>query len=136
MDIQTAKEYVEKQNILKYSQTILALILSYPLNFLSPSTIEKILSKISHKSHKISIESGLQARIQICSVSKKARNYDGCIKRSLGVYTLLWLQGKHCNWCTGYMMDPFRSHAWIEIDNEPIGELPEVAYYKKVIETK
>lgn len=135
MDIQTSKEQTEKLTISQYFLAIVALILSYPLTFLSPNTIEKIFNTFSHKEAKTDIEFGIKARTMICSVSQKARNYNGCIKRSLGTYVLLWLQGKHCTWCTGYIMEPFRSHAWIEIDKHPIGEPPEVSYYTKVIET-
>lgn len=135
MDIQTSKEYTEKLPISKYCLAISAMILSYPLNFLSPNIIEKILNIISHDKSNSSFESGLQARIMICSISPKAKNYDGCIKRSLGMYMILWLQGKHCSWCTGYIMDPFRSHAWIEINSKPVGEPSDISHYKKVIET-
>lgn len=37
------------------------------------------------------------------------------------------------DWCTGYMVRPFVAHAWVECDDEPIGEAPDVRDYVTVL---
>lgn len=135
MDIQLAQERFTNVTLKYRMCAVLALVLSFPLTKLPPSLIEKILESLAKNKEIAESAQAKKARDSICVVSKKCRNQDRCIKRSLATFFMLLIQGKKCSWCTGYTMNPFRSHAWIEVAGIPVGEPAEIENYTKVIKT-
>lgn len=135
MDIKLAQEKFINVTFKYKMCAVLALVLSFPLTKLPPSLIEKILESLAKHKNIAEIEQAKKARDSICAVSKKCRNQDRCIKRSLATFFMLYIQGKMCSWCTGYAMNPFRSHAWVEVSGIPVGEPVEIVNYTKVIKT-
>lgn len=135
MDMQLNQEsysYVQ----LKYRLLAqIALLISYPLTKLSPTRIEFLINKLSDSKLSATVNEAVLARDAICTVSRKCRNQDGCVKRSLGVIMFLLLLKKRASWCTGFAMNPFRSHAWVEVNGNPIKELEEVSSYERVVKT-
>ena len=135
MDMQLNQEsysYVQ----LKYRLLAqIALLISYPLTKSSPKRIESLINKLSESKLSATENEAVLARDAICTVSRKCRNQDGCVKRSLGVIMFLLLLNKRASWCTGFAMDPFRSHAWVEVNGNPIKELEEVSSYERVVKT-
>ncbi|HFI0037225.1 TPA: lasso peptide biosynthesis B2 protein, partial [Streptococcus suis] len=135
MDMQLNQEsysYVQ----LKYRLLAqIALLISYPLTKLSPTRIEFLINKLSDSKLSATVNEVVLARDAICTVSRKCRNQDGCVKRSLGVIMFLLLLKKRASWCTGFAMNPFRSHAWVEVNGNPIKELEEVSSYERVVKT-
>lgn len=111
----------------------LALLLSAPLNWLSPSRMEKILSRLIRKYPPASKEQVQVIRDAVCTVSKRCRSREGCLRRSLAVVVGTLLKRRSVSWCTGFAMEPFRAHAWVEVNNIPVGEPDEVRSYSKVI---
>lgn len=135
MDIQISQERVIDVTFKCKFYAFIALIISWTLNNFPPSLIENFFNLLVSKKENASLSQAQKARDSICFISKKCRNQDRCLKRSLATFIMLWLQGKRCSWCTGYAMDPFRAHAWIEISRIPVNELGEVKEYIKVIKT-
>ncbi|MNC44943.1 hypothetical protein D3C75_938720 [compost metagenome] len=111
----------------------LALLLSAPLNWLPPSIIEKILYRLTRRYPSASKEQVQVIRDAVCTVSKRCRSQGGCLRRSLAVVVATWLKRRFVSWCTGYALEPFRAHAWVELDSIPIGEPDEMSLYSKVI---
>lgn len=111
----------------------LALLLSAPLNWLSPSRMEKILSRLIRKYPPASKEQVQVIRDAVCTVSMRCRSREGCLRRSLAVVVGTLLKRRSVSWCTGFAMEPFRAHAWVEVNNIPVGEPDEVRSYSKVI---
>ncbi|WP_028543314.1 lasso peptide biosynthesis B2 protein [Paenibacillus taiwanensis] len=111
----------------------IAILLSAPLNWLSPSMIEKILSRLTRKYPAASKEQVQVIRDAVCIVSKRCRSQEGCLRRSLAVVVATWLQRRSVSWCTGYAQEPFRAHAWVELNSIPVGEPDDVSLYSKVI---
>lgn len=136
MDIQLSKENIKPSCFKDRMCAKLAILLSYPLTKLSPKSIEKVLGLLSKNKSFATYDEIDNARNAICVVSNKCRNQDRCIKRSLATFVMIILQGKKCSWCTGYTMDPFRAHAWVEIGHVPVGEVDEITRYEKVIKTE
>lgn len=135
MDLQLTKErYVHVGFKLRFLAS-LALLISAPFILFSPEKIEKLLISITKKKELASLTQAENARGAICFVSKKCRNQDRCLKRSIATTVLLAWQGKRVSWCSGYCMDPFRAHAWIEVYGRPVGEPKEVRSFVKVIKT-
>ncbi|MFJ8516215.1 lasso peptide biosynthesis B2 protein [Lysinibacillus xylanilyticus] len=111
----------------------LALLLSAPLNWLSPNMIEKILSRLMRRNPSASKEQVQVIRDAVCTVSKRCRSQEGCLRRSLAVVIATWLKRRSVSWCTGYALEPFRAHAWVELNSIPVGEPDEISLYSKVI---
>src|SRR5690625_1466913 len=111
----------------------LALLLSAPLNWLRPSMIEKILTRLIKRYPPASKEQVKVYRDAVCTVSKRCRSQEGCLRRSLAVVIATCLKRKSVSWCTGYALEPFRAHAWVEVSNTPVGEPDDVSSYSKVI---
>lgn len=114
----------------------LAIVLSWPLNFCSPGLIESLFNRLGRNYKFATVSQAQKARNSVCFVNKKCRNQNGCLKRSLAVFVYLLLVRKKCSWCTGFLMDPFRAHAWIEIGNIPIGEYDDAELYTRMIKTE
>lgn len=57
----------------------------------------------------------------------------GCLQRSLATVLLCRAGGRWPDWCTGVRMEPFRAHAWVEVDGEPIGEHDDVRTFAKTM---
>ena len=89
MDMQLNQEsysYVQ----LKYRLLAqIALLVSYPLTKISPTRIEFLINKLSDSKLSATENEVVLARDAICTVSRKCRNQDGCVKRSLGSNNVL-----------------------------------------------
>ncbi|WP_159561764.1 lasso peptide biosynthesis B2 protein [Streptococcus halichoeri] len=136
MDIQLSKEKIKPISFRNKIYAKFAVLLSLPLIFLSPQSIERFLSFLGKNKKNATYEQVAIARNAVCSVSRKCRNQDRCIKRSLATFFMLILQGKKCSWCTGYAMDPFRAHAWVEVEGIPVEEMDEIKRYERMIKTE
>ncbi|MFC0233922.1 lasso peptide biosynthesis B2 protein [Vagococcus entomophilus] len=133
MNIQLFPEQIDSVSFSARFLARLSLILSAPLNWMSPGRIEKILVKLIKNNPPASEKQVKTARNAVCIVSSRCRSQEGCLRRSLAVVLVLWLQRKSVSWCTGYAQEPFRAHAWIELNECPIGEPAEVQIYSKAI---
>jgi len=114
--------------------TRMALFLSAPLNRVSPQTIEQVLTHLTKRLPAATEEQVLDIRAATCAVSRRCRSQDGCIRRSLAVATATCLIRRSVSWCTGYAQDPFRAHAWVELNGKPVGEPKEIYMYTKTID--
>lgn len=135
MDMQISQENYTLVNFKSRLLARFSLVLSYPLTKLSPATIEIVINRLCKSKITAKETEAELARDSICMVSRKCRNQDGCVKRSLGVIAYLLLHNKKASWCTGYAMNPFRSHAWVEVNEIPIKETDDINQFERVIKT-
>jgi hypothetical protein len=59
------------------------------------------------------------------ALGEAARHRSGriaCLERSLAAVLLAGLRRRRVTWCIGARLMPYGSHAWIEVDGQPIGE--------------
>lgn len=64
-----------------------------------------------------------QAAEAVALVRRVARRYPGrvaCLELSLAATVRLALAGLGTRWCLGSAADPYRFHAWIEVDGRPV----------------
>ncbi|MFE9396259.1 lasso peptide biosynthesis B2 protein [Streptomyces flavidovirens] len=64
-----------------------------------------------------------QAESMLAVVRRAADGYPGraaCLEHSLGTVLGLALAGLTADWCLGSADDPYRFHAWVEIDGETV----------------
>ncbi|WCF07246.1 lasso peptide biosynthesis B2 protein [Paenibacillus thiaminolyticus] len=133
MDIPLFSEQTKKVSSGARWLARLAILLSAPLNWLPPSKIEKILSRLTRRYPSASKEQVQVIRDAVCTVSKRCRSQEGCLRRSLAVVVATWLKRRSVSWCTGYAPEPFRAHAWVELNGIPVGEPDDISLYYKVI---
>lgn len=62
------------------------------------------------------------------AVAMAAALYPGralCLEQSLALYYVLRRQMVPVSYCQGVQAQPFQAHAWVELDGEPINDMPE-----------
>jgi hypothetical protein len=64
----------------------------------------------------------------ICKLSRRCAG-EGCLQRSITVVLLCRSQGYAPDWRTGFILDPFLAHAWVEVDGVAVGEAASVSEY-------
>jgi len=82
------------------------------------------------------IESAYKDRAAVCSVSGRARSRQGCLLRSISVARAAKLRRRSITWCSGFAVEPFRGHAWVEVGGVPIMENEELREYTKSVEVR
>lgn len=133
MDVALFSEKPKKVSIKMRLLALLAILISVPLNWLSPNRIEKIFTRITKNKPLASEKEVLEIRDAVCTVSRRCRSQEGCLRRSIAVVVAAWLKRRSASWNTGFALEPFRAHAWVEVKGIPIGEPDEINLYTKVI---
>ncbi|MFG3256070.1 lasso peptide biosynthesis B2 protein [Streptomyces sp. NPDC048172] len=72
------------------------------------------------------------ARDAVVTVSTRCAGQH-CLQRSLATALLCRMTGNWPTWRTGVRTSPFRAHAWVEADGQPIGEPHPAGYYTPTI---
>lgn len=109
-----------------------AVPLSWLLVRFSPRTIRRTLSLPFLGKRRPRPQEVLEWRNAVNHVSHHCAG-NGCLQRSVAVMIIGFMHGRAPVWCTGFRLDPFSAHAWVEIDGAPIGEVGVVSEYKKVM---
>jgi hypothetical protein len=99
---------------------------------LSPRHLRQVLAFARHGARPATAAQVLQARAAVVSVSVRCAG-QGCLQRSVATVLLCRLGGVWPDWCTGVLTEPFRAHAWVEIDGEPVGEGDHMPPFQKVM---
>jgi Transglutaminase-like superfamily len=99
---------------------------------LSPFRLRRVLGLLSRGARYASAEQALAARQAVVSVSVRCAG-QGCLQRSVATALLCRLGGTWPDWCTGVRTDPFRAHAWVEVDGVPVGEGQDVPFFRPVM---
>ncbi|MDN5716097.1 MAG: lasso peptide biosynthesis B2 protein [Brevibacterium aurantiacum] len=99
---------------------------------LSPDRLQSVLESICRSAPRAAtIEEALYARDLVCALSRRCAG-QGCLQRSVAVVLFCRSRGSAPNWRTGFSMNPFLAHAWVEVDDAPVGELAVVDDYTVV----
>ncbi|MGH4015342.1 MAG: lasso peptide biosynthesis B2 protein [Pseudonocardiaceae bacterium] len=104
----------------------------WTLATLSPRSIRRLLRLVRGDCAPASAHQALTARQAVVSVSVRCAGRN-CLQRSLAAALLCRMRGVWPTWCTGVRTEPFRAHAWVEVDGVPIGETFGPGYYTPVI---
>ncbi|MBD1372841.1 lasso peptide biosynthesis B2 protein [Hazenella sp. IB182357] len=105
---------------------------SYLLKTRSLEQIQTILIERKLKCMAEGIEQDIEEKLEL--VLKVNRFYftrTACLENSLALFLWTTSKGEAINWCVGVRLAPFSSHAWIEVDGQPVGE--SIDHYKKII---
>ncbi|WP_420329968.1 lasso peptide biosynthesis B2 protein [Rothia halotolerans] len=105
------------------------------LSRMRPERIVRILNRLNRSCPEASEELCSWVRAAVCNVSLTCRGPKGCLHRSIATAIGCRLMGASATWCTGFALAPFRAHAWVELEGNPIDEAEEVADYVVVLMT-
>ncbi|MER7794111.1 lasso peptide biosynthesis B2 protein [Streptomyces sp. NPDC097640] len=95
---------------------------------LKPEPLARVLAVIRRGAHPATKAQAGAARDAVVSVSVTCAG-QGCLQRSVATVLLCRLAGAWPDWCTGIRIEPFRAHAWVEVDGEPVGEVDDIRRY-------
>lgn len=94
---------------------------AFGLARLRPASLECLLARLARSSRPAGREHVERALDAVVTVSSRcAGRY--CLQRSLAVALLCRLHGAWPDWCAGAATNPFRAHAWVEVDGMPVRE--------------
>jgi hypothetical protein len=129
MTVPVALEY---QHRLPAHQRLLALLAvgaARLLATLRPRRLRGVLELARRGARSATPEQALAARQAVVAVSLSCAG-KGCLQRSIAAALYCRAHGSWPTWCTGVRTNPFSAHAWIQVDDEPIGEPHPAGYYR------
>jgi hypothetical protein len=88
---------------------------------LSPGRLRRSLRALAHGARPATEAEALRSRQAVVSVSRACAG-QGCLQRAVATVLLCRLRGSWPDWCTGVRTQPFRAHAWVEVNRRPVGE--------------
>ncbi|GAB3920357.1 hypothetical protein GCM10029976_005790 [Kribbella albertanoniae] len=100
---------------------------------LRPATLRRVMSTVRIGARPATETDAYAARSAVVAVSVTCAG-QGCLPRSVATALRCRLSGTWPHWCTGALTEPFRAHAWVEVDGQPVGELDDVKHFRKLIE--
>ncbi|MFJ4171322.1 lasso peptide biosynthesis B2 protein [Paenarthrobacter sp. NPDC089714] len=106
--------------------------LAWPMTLLPPALLESAFRTVVHRSRPSSHAQARRIRAAVCAVSSRCAG-EGCLQRSIAVFLLCRLEGHSPAWKTGYRLEPFTAHAWVEVDGEPVDEPSAISSYIPVL---
>jgi hypothetical protein len=109
-----------------------AVIVAALLIRLSPRRLRQVLCVARYGARPAATTQALAARQAVVSVSVQCAG-QSCLQRAVATALLCRLGGTWPDWCTGIRTEPFRAHAWVEVDGHPVGERDEIRLYHKVM---
>jgi hypothetical protein len=99
---------------------------------LPPARLHRVLRVVSRGARPAAYEHALRARQAAVAVSDRCAGL-GCLQRSVAAALLCRAQGRWADWCTGFRVEPFAAHAWVEVDGRPVGEPGDMSMFHTVL---
>ncbi|MCC3775084.1 lasso peptide biosynthesis B2 protein [Streptomyces sp. UNOB3_S3] len=117
----------------RWPPVLLATAVARLLVLLPPGRIRRALLVIRRGAAPATAAQALAARQEVVAVSTRCAG-EGCLQRSVATVLLCRMRGVWPDWCTGVRTAPFRAHAWVEVDGQPIGEpYGSADYYRRMM---
>jgi transglutaminase superfamily protein len=102
------------------------------LAHLRPWRIRAVLCLLRRGAVPATYGQALNARQAVIAVSVLCAG-EGCLQRSLATVLLCRMRGVWPTWCTGVRTAPFKAHAWVEVDGQPVDEPQGAGYYRLIM---
>jgi Transglutaminase-like superfamily len=99
---------------------------------LPPRRLRVVLGLLRHRAAPATYPQALAAREAVVATSVLCAG-EGCLQRAIATALLCRIRGTWPTWCTGVHTAPFAAHAWVEADNQPVGEPYDPGYYHPII---
>jgi hypothetical protein len=102
---------------------------------LPPHRLRRTLETARRGSRPATRDEALDARAAVVTVSARCAGR-GCLQRSVATAVLCRMHGGWPDWCTGIRTQPFRAHAWVEVDARAVGEPGDVTLFQTVMSVR
>ncbi|MCX4869827.1 lasso peptide biosynthesis B2 protein [Streptomyces sp. NBC_01369] len=102
---------------------------------LPPLRLARVLGVLSRGARPAVRQQALEARRAVVFVSVRCAG-QGCLQRSVATILLCRLAGVWPDWCTGVRTLPFRAHAWVEAEGEPVGDPDDTPLYRVTLSVR
>ncbi|MER7708044.1 lasso peptide biosynthesis B2 protein [Kitasatospora sp. NPDC097605] len=99
---------------------------------LSPGRLRRWLRALARGARPATEAEALRSRQAVVSVSRACAG-QGCLQRAVATVLLCRLTGTWPDWCTGVRTEPFRAHAWVEVNRRPVGEGEDIRLFRTLI---
>ena len=99
---------------------------------LPPARLHRVLRLLSRGAKPATHEQALRAREAAVAVSDRCAGL-GCLQRSVAAALMCRAQGRWADWCTGFRVEPFAAHAWVEVEGRPVGEPGDMSMFRTVL---
>jgi hypothetical protein len=96
---------------------------------LRPRQLRRVLEFARRGARPATRQQAEVARQAVVAVSLRCAG-KGCLQRSIAATLYCRAHGSWPTWCTGVRTNPFTAHAWIQVDDQPIGEPHPAGYYR------
>jgi Transglutaminase-like superfamily len=113
-------------------QTHAVVGVAWVMTLLPPTLLQSVLHGLSHSHRPTNAHQARLMRAAVCAVSARCAG-EGCLQRSIAAFMLCRMEGHSPEWKTGYQLEPFAAHAWIEVDGVPIDEPHRIRSYVPVL---
>jgi hypothetical protein len=97
-----------------------------------PARLRAVLEFARRGAAPAGAEQALRARADVVAVSLRCAG-NNCLQRSIAAALLCRARGTWPTWCTGVRTHPFAAHAWIQVDDEPIGEPHPAGFFRPLL---
>ncbi|MFE2301823.1 lasso peptide biosynthesis B2 protein [Streptomyces sp. NPDC059445] len=111
---------------------LLAVALARPLSTVRPARLRRILELSRRGARPAGADDALAARQAVVSVSLRCAGQH-CLQRSIATALLCRFRGTWPTWCTGVRTQPFAAHAWVEAEDQLIGEPYPKGHYRPLL---
>ncbi|CAM5238377.1 lasso peptide biosynthesis B2 protein [Streptomyces coeruleorubidus] len=111
---------------------LLAVALARPLADIRPARLRRVLELARRGAKPATVGQALAAREAVVSVSLRCAGQH-CLQRSIATALLCRFRGVWPTWCTGVRTQPFAAHAWVEAEDQLIGESYPKGHYKPLL---
>ncbi|MFI6290856.1 lasso peptide biosynthesis B2 protein [Nonomuraea sp. NPDC050790] len=100
----------------------------------SPSTIVKVLNRVSAGSRPATYAEASRAREVVTRTSRACASPKGCLPRSIATALLCRSRGSWPVWCAGVrVLPPFGAHAWVLAEGLPVDEPAPPGYHRVLL---
>ncbi|WP_158896206.1 lasso peptide biosynthesis B2 protein [Amycolatopsis anabasis] len=99
---------------------------------LTPARLQPVLELVRRGARPATQQQAQTARDAVVAVSLRCAGQH-CLQRSLAAALHCRLHGTWPTWCTGVRVHPFTAHAWIQTDDQPIGEPFPAGHYHPLL---
>lgn len=116
--------YMEKRTLLSLRERWCARIgtsVAFWLVKLKPGMLVRVLKSIAVTHGEADYSEVERIRTSINSVSARCAG-NGCLQRSVAAMIIARMKGIPLAWRSGFRINPFIAHAWVEVDGRPVGE--------------
>jgi hypothetical protein len=104
------------------------------LGHLPPRVLVSVLTHAGRGGRPATVSEVRSARDAVCAASVRAAG-NGCVQRSIATFLLCRLHAATGTWKSGFRIEPFAAHAWVEAEGVPVGEADGVDGYHVTLAT-